>query len=393
MNEHRPAPSSFSYATRPIPPTHEQAHAADGSTILTRSNGSRAEIHDVHRGLDIHYGLNGGRRVVMERSDHSRVFAERGGGYVQHPYAFRGQEFAHRTYLEHGHEVVRFYDRRAYHGVSLEVYAPARFYSAGFYGWARQPWPTPVRFVWDWRVSPWYRYYGYYFIPYPAYADAPLWLTDYLVASGLEAAYAAQVRAQMEAGGAAVWSGEVKEEIAAEVRLDVQQEQAAAQANTKDPMGGPDYAGLGDLLSDGHSHVFMSGTSLDLVDGAGNECMLTPGDVVRVRAAPAPGAQAVNATVVASKGGSECPPDATVRMSLTDLQDMQNYMRETVDEGMAQLQAKQGTGNLPTAPVGGVVSAGFAQGAPPPDPNVQVEIAAQASAADVAEQEDIASAQ
>jgi hypothetical protein len=394
VNQGRAAPSSFSFSARPIPATHEQLRMSNGSTITTRSNGARAEIHDAHRGLDIHYGLNGRRSVVLERSDHSRVFAEHGGGYVQHPYVFRGQEFAHRTYLEHGHEVVRFYDRRPYHGVTLEVYAPVRLYPVRFYGWVYEPWPTPVRFVWDWRGTPWYRYYGYYFVPYPVYAEAPLWLTDYLIASSLEAAYAAQVRAQMGMGGAPMLSPEVKEEIAEEVRLEVQQERAQAQANANDPRGGPDYGGIGDLLTDGHAHVFMSGSSLDLVDGSGNECTLTQGDVVQVRAAPALGAQAVNATVVASKGGNECAPETTVRMALADLQDMQNYMRQTVDDGMAQLQARQGTGNLPAAPAGGVVSAGFVQGAPPADPNAQAEIAEQAAAADVAEREDtVANAQ
>ena len=333
--------------SRPIPASHEQFRTANGSLLVTRSNGARAEIHDVNRGLEIHYGLNGSRRVVMERTDHSRVFAERGGGYVQHPYLFHGQEFAHRTYFEHGHEMVRFYDRHVYHGVTLEIYTPVRFYSVAFYGWVYQPW-------------------------------GPVWLTDYLITSSVNAAYAAQLRAQ-------------REEIAEEVRLEVQLEQEAARANARDARGGLDYAGIGDLLTDGHSHVFISGTSLDLVDGQGNDCTLTQGDVVQVRAAPAPGATAVNATVVVSKGGTECPADTTVRMALADLQEMQNYMRATVDQGIVQLQAKQGSGNVPAAPAGVLsvgVDASFMQGAPPADPNVQAEISEQMSAADVAERED-----
>jgi len=353
-----------------------------------RTNGARPEIHDVRRGLDIHYGPNGNRHVVMERSDHSRVFAERSGGYVQHPYVFHGQEFAHRTYIDHGHEVVRFYDRHVYHGVPLEVYAPVRFYSVGFYGWVYQPWSTPVRYTWEWRTRPWYRTYGYYFTPYPVYADASLWLTDYVIASSLEAAYAAQVRAQMDHTGSL--SAAEKEEIADEVRLEIQQEQAAAQANATDPRGGPDYGGIGEVLTDGHSHVFIAGSTLDVVDGSGDDCVLTQGDVVRVRAAPALGAQAVNATVVASKGGDECAPDRTVRIAIADLQEMQNHMRETLDQGMEQLQSRQGAGNLPAAPAGALsapVAAGFTQGAPAADPNAQAEIAQQAAAADMAEKE------
>jgi hypothetical protein len=392
VNSPRATPASMPQpVSRPV-----NFYRSEQRPAPARSNGARPEIHDIHRGLDIHYGVNGSRRVVMERSDHSRVFAERSGGYVQHPYVFHGQEFAHRTYVEHGHEVVRFYDRHVYHGVPLEVYAPVRFYPVGFYGWVYQPWSTPVRYTWEWRTRPWYRAYGYYFVPYPVYADASLWLTDYLIASSLEAAYAAQVRAQMDRNGSTGLSAEQKEEIADEVRLEIQQEQAAAQANARDPRGGPEYGGIGEVLTDGHSHVFIAGSTLDVVDGSGDDCVLSQGDVVRVRAAPAPGAQAVNATVVASKGGDECAPDGTVRIAIADLQEMQNHMRETLDQGMEQLQSRQGAGNLPAAPAGALsapVAAGFTQGAPAADPNAQLEIAQQASAADMAEKESAANSQ
>jgi hypothetical protein len=377
-----------------MPASREEARTAGGGVVRTRADGSRAEIHDARRGMDIHYGLNGTRRVFTERSDHSRVFAERGGrGYVQHPYEYRGQEFAHRTYFDHGREFVRFFARYQYHGVSLEVYAPDTFYPVGFYGWVYTPWGEPVHYVWGWRGTPWYRVYGGYFTPYPVYGSAPLWLTDYVIATSLQAAYAAQIRAQLAAGnGAAALSPEVKDEIEQEVQVEVQQEMAAARVNAGNSQGAPDDGGISALLSDGHSHVFMPGSELDLVDASGSECSLSPGDVVQVRAAPAPGAQAVNATVLASKGGYECATDTTVRMPLTDLQEGENYMRQTIDQGMAELQAKQGTGNLPPAPAaaqGALVNAGFAAGAPPPDRNVEAEITEQINAADLAERETV----
>jgi hypothetical protein len=158
---------------------------------------------------------------MTERSDHSRIFAERGGrGYVQHPYEYRGQEFAHRTYFDHGHEFVRFYARYTYHGVALEVYEPVTYYPVGFYGWVYTPWGESIHYMWGWRGTPWYRVYGGYFTPYSVYGSAPLWLTDYVIAMSLQAAYAAQVRAQMAAeNGAAGLSPEVKDEIAQEVQV------------------------------------------------------------------------------------------------------------------------------------------------------------------------------
>ena len=365
---------------------------ANGSVISTRADGSRAEIRDAQRGLDIRYGLNGNRRVMTERIDHSRVFAERGGGgYVQHPYQFHGQELARRTYLEHGHESVRFYERYAYRGMYLEVYAPAHFYPVGFYGWVHAPWAAPVHYAWEWRRSVWYGRYAYYFTPYPVYTNASSWLTDYLIASSLQAAYAAQVRAQLAAGvNAPGLSPEVKEAIAEEVREEVQQETAAAQANAANSQGLPDNGGVGTLLGDGSSHVFVSGADIDALGPGGDECIVGPGDVVEVRAAPAYGAQSVGATVLASKGGRDCAVNSNIRIALADLQEMQNYMRETVDQGMADLQSRQGTSNLPAAPPGvqgAPVNAGFVTGAPPPDADAAAQIAAQASAADQAEKQ------
>ena len=53
---------------------------------------------------------------------------------------------------------------------------------------------------------------------------------------------------------------------------------------------------------------------------------------------------------MASKGGNECQKSSTVTVQLTDLQEMQNSMRETIDQGLQDLQAKQGKGGLPPAP-------------------------------------------
>ncbi len=103
-------------------------HTANGSSVRTRANGQRADIHDSKRGMDVHHGLNGNRRVAVERRDHSRIVSERGGrGYVQHPYMYHGREFAHRTYYRDGRAYDRFYGRYPYHGVYLEAYSPSFF--------------------------------------------------------------------------------------------------------------------------------------------------------------------------------------------------------------------------------------------------------------------------
>ena len=86
----------------------------------------------------------------------------------------------------------------------------------------------------------------------------------------------------------------------------------------------------------------------------------------------------------------ECHKGATVSVALTDLQDMQNHMRETIDAGMGDLQQKGGTGGLPAVPASAKAApakAAFVDIAPPPDPNAAAEVAKQGAEADKAEQE------
>ena len=78
------------------------------------------------------------------------------------------------------------------------------------------------------------------------------------------------------------------------------------------------------------------------------------------------------------------------KSTVADLQEMQNHMRETIDKGLQELQAKQGTGGLPPAPPSAQappVQTAFAQAAPPPPPNGEADVNQQLTAADQAEQE------
>jgi hypothetical protein len=107
---------------------------------------------------------------------------------------------------------------------------------------------------------------------------------------------------------------------------------------------------------------------LDVVDSAGNECAISDGDVLKLNAAPAPDDTAANLNVVVSKGGKECPSSAIVTVAVNDLQEMQNGMRETVDQGMQELQANQGKNGIPAAPPSAIAPSAqtaFAQAAPP----------------------------
>jgi len=65
-------------------------------------------------------------------------------------------------------------------------------------------------------------------------------------------------------------------------------------------------------------------------------------------------------------------------------------MRETIDQGLGDLQSKQGQGGLPAAPPSAKApptQAAFVAAAPPPEQNVAADIKQESQQADQAEQE------
>jgi hypothetical protein len=385
-------------AAHPTPAGTKTARAANGSEVRTRANGSRADVHDARRGMDVHHGLNGGRSVRVERADHSRIVAERGGrGYVQHPYGFRGHEYGHRTYYEHGRAYDRFYRGYYYHGVYAEMYAPSFYYAPGFYGWAYNPWAVPIAYpigAWGWAGAPWYGVYGGFFTPYPVYASASLWLTDYMISQSLAAAYQAQADAAANAQAQALanpapLTPQVKDLISAEVQRQIALENAEA-ATAKTGEADPASSGIQRMLTDNVQHVFVVGKDLDLVDARGTECAVSEGDALQLSGQTGANADAATLAVLASKGGKECPRGDTVSVTMADLQDMQNHMRETIDQGMADLQAKQGKGGLPALPPSASApptKSALAMDAPPPDATAATQINQSWGEADKSEQE------
>jgi len=381
---------------RPAPAGSHTAATANGSATH-RADGRVSDVHDSKRGMDVHHGLNGSRRVSAERPDHSRVVAERGRpGYVQRPYGFRGHDYGRRAYFYHGHAYNRFYRGYGYHGVFLDVYAPGFYFAPAFYGWAYNPWVAPVAFGWGWGAAPWYGFYGGYFAPSPVYATPAEWLTDYVVSTSLQAAYAAQQEAHTEAlqaaasGGQPMLTPDVKAQIAAEVRAQIALENAEAQQNAAQQEPDPASSSVNRMFLDGKPHVFVANAALDVVDTSGNECAISDGDVLHLAVPPDANSTDAQLTVLASKGGRECPRAVTVTVAVKDLQEMENGLRESVDQGLQEMQTKAGTGGLPVAPPSTMakpVPALVAQAAPPPEANPANDINQELTLADQAERD------
>ena len=378
-------------------------HGANGHEAHYDRGGHVREVRgrDGHgREMAIRHDARGGR--VIERGDH-RVFVNRAGhGYVDRRFGYHGHEFAARSYYYHGHPYAVYYNRWAYHGVFLEGYAPVAYYPPAFYGWVYNPWVAPVPYTWGFVAAPWYAAYGWYFTPAPVYATASLWLTDYLIAQSLEAAYqerqdaaaAAAAAAAPAAGGPVVMTPEVKQAIAAEVQRQIALENAESQQQGKTDLD-PNSSGLPRILAEASAanpRIFVLGSGLTVDDATGQECTLTEGDVLRLSSPTPADATAANLQVFASKP-QECAKGAVVAVQLTDLQEMQNHMRANIDNGMKDLQAHKG--GLPAPPASAAASptpAAYAPVAPPPDPNVASELAQEAKDADAAENEVLAEA-
>ena len=382
----------------------ESVKTANGSEAKFGSNGKVREVHDPVHNMTVSHGPGGMRRVEVERPDHSRLVAEgHGRGYIQRPYTYGGHPYYSRAYYYNGRPYNAYYRGYYYNGVYLNGYMPAYYYPPVYYGWAYNPWPAPVPYAWGWGGNPWYGYYGAYFAPYPVYPSASYWLADYLVAASLRNAYASlSASAKMypdlappkliyasydPATGATspTMTKEVKDAVAEEIKNELAMQKAAGADNTA--------ASLKLLFADGKPHVFVASAGLT-VTSAGQDCGLTEGDVLALPTAPVGDASTANLQVLASKQ-ADCAKASTVTVNVTDLQEMQNHLLSSIDQGMAQMKDHPGEGGLPAPPaeaIAGTKQAPYAAAAPPPDPNGAAELDKEAAQGAEVEQQVIAEA-
>lgn len=322
--------------------------------------------------------------VAQQQGDQS------GGGYVQRAYLTRnGRTYYQRTYVMGGRSYARVYRGYDYRGVRYYGYVSAYHYHPGYYGWAYNPWAAPVYYsptAWGWAGSPWWGFYGGFFIPYPVYSTASLWLTDYLIAANLQAGYQAVAEANAAAAnapppdqGAAEASAqtpltpEVKQAIADEVQRYLAAERAAAVA-PQQAAAAPTGDQVPDALNPAE-RVFVVASGLDVtVPATGRECTLTAGDVV-MRLSDTPDANQNLTANIQSTKKADCPTGQTVAIGVQDLQEMHNQFLEHLDDGLKMLADKGGTGGLPKPPDTGT-SAGEVP-SPAPDAGAATQLAAQ----------------
>ena len=381
----------------------------NGTTVFRAPNGQR-QVTTVYRGPNGQ--ING--RVVTTGPNR---------GYAERTYYHGGATYMRRTYVYGGHTTVAVYRGYGYRGVTYYRYVPPYYYRPAFYGWGYRPWgPAVVYTGWGWYGSPWYRSYGYYFAPYPVYPSAAFWLTDYLIAQNLQAAYAAQAAAAANANAAAAnanaaaananaaaaqaqYQGgapqqsadaqvtltpEVKELIAQEVQRQLAAQQAAAEQSSA-PGGAPAPDAQPPTTStdavpaalDPNLRVFVVTASLD-VTANGESCTLSPGDVL-MRTDTTPDQDNTLAVNVVSSQKTDCAGGSTPRVQVADLQDMHNQFAEQLDSGLESLASNQGKDGIPAGPAADPRK--NPDGTAAPDPAAVADLQKQQQAADQAEKE------
>lgn len=409
-------------------------HAPQGSSVRPGSNGTRVYSHN---GMDYHtnssgrltsiskpgmngsFGSNGrvnsvsysrngaqttstrsfggGRTVVSVRSDHTRVVSYGPGhGYIERPMARAG--FVQRTYIYGGRSYVSVYRTSYWHGFGFYSYVPPVYFGIGFYGWAYNPWPAPVIFSWGWRARPWFGFYGGYFQPLPYYPSAALWLTDYMLAEDMQAAYEARMAAQQAAqygpppppdvaqNGTVPLSPEVKQAIAEEVRQQLAAERAASQQpGYPPPAASPTSAQVPDAL-DPKQRIFVVSTAMDVVTTGGQNCALTSGDIILRTSDSVSSDGKVGVNVLSAKPG-DCPINAGTSVDLATLQEMHNQFAQQVGAGMQQLASNQGRNGVPAGPPASPRPVPAAQAQPDPAASVNSQLSQQQQDAQRAEAE------
>ncbi len=307
-----------------------------------------------------------------------------------------------RTFVSGGHVLyTHVYQSHVWNhfgrAFAYETFVPAVRFPGVYYGWALAAWPRPVVYAWGWQVQPWYPVYGSLFTPYPVYTSPDLWMTDYIIAQNMQAAYQAQTVAPPSApapppGAPAAPAADssvtapaeqpseappapqpgdapraptalppaitpqVKAQLNAQIKVQLQEQQAAAaMPATLTTQSTPPA-----LRS---NHVFFQVVQPLNVPTANGHCSLSASDYIKRTGAMSNDDWMIPVVVELSRP-SDCPEGLATRIGLNDLNAMENEQEAQVLEAMQA--ASKGIG--PNGPPNGVHPTLIANGSAAPDP-------------------------
>ena len=311
--------------------------------------------------------------------------------------------FVSRTFVGGGHVLYsRVYQQHVWHqygrAFAYETFVPAVRYPATYYSWALAAWPHPVAYAWSWPIQPWYPMYGALFTPYPVYVSPDLWMTDYIIARSMQAAYQAQTGPPAPLPTAPWTPGEsaatpsavpapdsitapaapdpsvspsaapqsapvapsgdappapasvpptvtpqVKAQLNAQIKVQLREQQAAAATPAAATQSAP--AALRP------NHVFFEVVQpLDVPTGtANNYCSLSANDYIKRTGGMSQDDWKIP-VVVELSGPSDCPQGLHTRIGLNDLNAMENEQEARVMEAMQAASKSMGPNGPPSTP-------------------------------------------
>ena len=354
-----------------------------GQRITTDSTGRVRTIQDTAHGMNVERTPNHLRTVSTTQPNGSHLVGF-GHGYGYRDTAIPGHRgYLQRTYVQGGVHYSRVYREGTYRGIRYNRYVPGMVYSRRFYAWEANRWATPVASPWGWQAQPWYGFYQGYFAPAPYYADASLMLADFIIAEGLQQAYALQQQScgncdptlpqGDDAAPPVPISDDMKAQIAGEVRAELNEE-----ANG----GAPIAADALPPALDPQIQTFLVSASLTL-DNGDSSCGLASGDLLfRVDAVVNEGK--VNIRVEDSQPG-DCPVNTVSQLDVATLQEMHNHFREVMDTGQQFAAQNEGNNGFPPGPPPDARLTPEAQTIVDDSQQVQSDLASQQQQADVDE--------
>jgi len=373
-------------------PDHNVTTLKGGAAVHKDPSGKVVEVHTAHGAVIRHEG--GVRHVEMVRPNGHVIVAHGRNGYVQRPFESHGGRYVSRTYMRDGHAYNRLYRPWLHGGRDYHFYARNHYYRPGYYSWAYSPYRHPYPYAWGYAGSPWYGYYGSYYAPYPVYASPAFWLTDFVLAATLQAAYINHYPGEMRSALIAedvppvsAMPPEVKQALADEIKREIEQAKAEQEA-AGNPAANADAVPV--MFTDNGPKVFLvtSETSATMEDKA---ITLAEGDVLQLVATPVPDDESTKVKLVAGRS-NKCSKDCVLTVKTEDLLEMQNQMQASLDQGMDKLQENVATGKqakdaFPGVPAkdAGFVDAPYAKDIPK-DEGVAEELAAAVKEADQDEQ-------
>jgi len=319
--------------------------------------------------------------------------------------------FMSRTFVSGGHVLyTRVYQDHVWHqygrAFAYETFVPAVRFPGVYYSWALAPWPRPVVYGWGWQVQPWYPAFGVLFTPYPVYTSPDLWMTDYIIARNMQAAYQAQTppppsqplppaapapvpdsqpgvpvpdaqpgdtstAPQPDAAPPAPQSidapaapvapppaitPQIKAQLNTQIKVQLEEQQAAqATPATLTTQSGPPALRA--------NHVFFQVVQPLDVPTAHGHCSLSANDYIKRTGGMSSDDWMIPVEVELSRP-ADCPEGLATRIGLNDLNAMENEQEAQVLEAMQAASKSMG----PNGPPSGVQPTLIADGSATPDP-------------------------